>query len=313
MEQIAKGVWWVTGVICNSYIVESAPDSCVLVDAGPPGWERVIFKALRRIRGGDCVPRAIVLTHGHYERIGAAHSLAHTFGIPIYAHPLELPYLDGRSSYPPADPTVGGFHSLISRFRGRRRLKLGPHLQAIPAAEDAWEGGYPEVMPGWRWVLTPGHTPGHIALFRSEDRVLLAGDACASVNMDSWVGTGLRIRAIWRAGTPFVYDWNKAKESVRLLARLQPRVLACGYGQPIGDSSVVRELGAFAENFPVPCHGRYVKSPAEVGPEGISYLPEPALDTRVWFMSGAALALIRACYTSSSIAHSASPHDAHHS
>ena len=41
---------------------------------------------------------------------------------------------------------------------------------------------------GWEWVATPGHSPGHICLFRASDRVLLTGDALVTVNMDSWVG-----------------------------------------------------------------------------------------------------------------------------
>jgi glyoxylase-like metal-dependent hydrolase (beta-lactamase superfamily II) len=148
-------------------------------------------------------------------------------------------------------------------------------------------------MPGWRWILTPGHTPGHIALYRAEDGVLLAGDACSTVNMDSWLDKALNRSQLWRAGTPYIYDWNQAKDSVRLLARLQPRVLACGYGRPMSDPHVARRLGAFAESFPVPCHGRYVETPAEVGPTGVTYLPQPALDRLVWLLGGVAIALLR--------------------
>ena len=42
--------------------------------------------------------------------------------------------------------------------------------------------------PGWEWLATPGHSPGHISLFRPSDRVLIAGDAFATMNMDSWSG-----------------------------------------------------------------------------------------------------------------------------
>ena len=53
--------------------------------------------------------RAIILTHGHWEHSGAARKLAAAWDIPIYAHRLELPFLDGRERYyPPADPTEAG-------------------------------------------------------------------------------------------------------------------------------------------------------------------------------------------------------------
>ena len=40
-------------------------------------------------------------------------------------------------------------------------------------------------MPGWRWIPTPGHTPGHVSLFREADRSLIAGDAFVTVRQDS--------------------------------------------------------------------------------------------------------------------------------
>ena len=53
-------------------------------------------------------PAAILLTHGHFDHVGALKTLAEEWDVPVYAHTLELPYLTGRSSYPPPDPSVGG-------------------------------------------------------------------------------------------------------------------------------------------------------------------------------------------------------------
>src|SRR4051794_3070678 len=53
-------------------------------------------------------PSAIILTHGHFDHVGALEHLAEHWDAPVYAHELEMPNLDGRASYPPADPTVGG-------------------------------------------------------------------------------------------------------------------------------------------------------------------------------------------------------------
>ena len=40
-------------------------------------------------------------------------------------------------------------------------------------------------MPGWRWVHTPGHTAGHVSLFRDADRTLIAGDAFVTTKQES--------------------------------------------------------------------------------------------------------------------------------
>ena len=99
-------------------------------------------------------PAAIVMTHGHFDHVGALASLAERWDVPIYAHPLELPYLDGRSSYPRPDPSVGGgMMSAMSRFYPRGPVDVGRWLRTLP------EDGAVPGMPGWRWIHTPGHTP----------------------------------------------------------------------------------------------------------------------------------------------------------
>jgi glyoxylase-like metal-dependent hydrolase (beta-lactamase superfamily II) len=40
-------------------------------------------------------------------------------------------------------------------------------------------------FPDWECIPTPGHTPGHVAFLRISDRVLIAGDAIATVNLNS--------------------------------------------------------------------------------------------------------------------------------
>ena len=69
----------------------------------------------RRRFGHDSRPEAIFLTHGHFDHAGNASALSDLWGVPIYAHPMELPYLTGRSDYPPPDPTVGGAIAMMSR------------------------------------------------------------------------------------------------------------------------------------------------------------------------------------------------------
>ena len=89
----------------------------------------------------------------------------------MYAHRDEAPYLDGRADYPPPDPTVGGFESQLARLYPRRGTDVGDRLRTLP--DDGTVPG----LPGWRWVATPGHTVGHVSLFRDGDATLVAGDA----------------------------------------------------------------------------------------------------------------------------------------
>src|SRR5690606_16681991 len=89
-----------------------APDAgdrgWVLIDSGVYGSAGAIRKAAASRFGEDARPACIVLTHGHFDHVGALRTLAEEWDVPVYAHELEMPYITGRSSYPPPDPTVGG-------------------------------------------------------------------------------------------------------------------------------------------------------------------------------------------------------------
>src|SRR5690606_30497350 len=73
-----------------------AGDRWVLIDAGVTGAAGMILHAVEHLFGKGSRPAAIVLTHGHFDHVGALAELAERWEVPVYAHELELPYLDGR-------------------------------------------------------------------------------------------------------------------------------------------------------------------------------------------------------------------------
>jgi glyoxylase-like metal-dependent hydrolase (beta-lactamase superfamily II) len=90
---------------------------------------------------------------------------------------------------------------------------------------------------GWEVIHTPGQTPGHISLFRREDRALIAGDAFSTVNQDSAFAL-LSQRQVLQYPPPyFTPDWNAAADSIQRSADLNPVMLAAGHGLPIRDDS----------------------------------------------------------------------------
>src|SRR3954468_10711797 len=99
--------------IVKSYIVRTR-DNWLLVDAGLHFSAHKFLRAIKTWFGADVAPKAIVLTHGHFDHIGALRTLADRWDVPVYAHALERPYLDGSRSYPPPDPSVGG--GLLARL-----------------------------------------------------------------------------------------------------------------------------------------------------------------------------------------------------
>ena len=279
MEELARDVATVAMMMSNAYLVGDA-HSWVLVDSGTPGNEKKIKEAAEARFGPGAKPRAIVLTHGHFDHAGSSGPLAQMWGVQIYAHRLEWPYLDGRSSYPPNDPTAPGFFSAMSRLFPARTVHVGDRLQEIG-------NSLPELgMDQWEALATPGHTPGHVAFFRSSDGVLLAGDALTTMDLNSFLATVTKRKQVCGPPFPATTDWLQARRSVERLAALRPRVIAAGHGLPMQDAA--DELAELAKHFPIPEHGRYVSEAARADESGITYLPPAPVDALPKIAAGVA-------------------------
>jgi glyoxylase-like metal-dependent hydrolase (beta-lactamase superfamily II) len=242
MREIAPGVAVFPTLIANAYFVGDAA-SWVLVDACTPGNERGLRSAAEQRFGANARPRAIILTHGHFDHAGSAAPLADLWDVPIYAHARELDFLTGRAHYPPMDYSSPGFFTQLSRVFPTRTVDLGARVRPFESAP----------VPGletWQLFETPGHTPGHVSFFRSADGVLLAGDAVTTMNLDSFFGTILKRKEVCRPPAPATHDWPAARTSVQLLARLNPQVIAAGHGAPMHDAA--EALRRLAADFPIP-------------------------------------------------------------
>ncbi|MEX5298336.1 MBL fold metallo-hydrolase [Kocuria sp. CPCC 205292] len=232
----------------NVYLVTSGT-GWVLVDAGWTGHQELIATAAESLFGTGAQPAAIVLTHIHPDHSGAAPELARRWGVPVWVHPDELLQARGKLLDEYANP--------LDRWLMRPLLKLLPpgtiqetDMTGVVRPFDP-AGGVPG-LPGWRWVPTPGHTPGHVALHRPEDGVLLTGDAVLTVDVNSV--RGLLARAPRAGGPPWIATWDRpaAEAAIAVLAGLRPQVLGTGHGPPLMGPEAARQLADLAARCPVP-------------------------------------------------------------
>ena len=216
----------------------------VLVDAGLPGTAGAIAEAAAERFGEGVRPAAIVLTHGHFDHVGALAELAARWDAPVHAHPLERPYLDGSSAYPPPDPSVGGgLMARLAPLYPRGPEDLGDRLRPLP--EDGTVPG----APGWGWVHTPGHTPGHVSLWRVADRTMVAGDAVITTRQEQAYAVAVQAPELHGPPAYFTPDWNAAEASARALAALEPELLVAGHGRPMQGPEMRAALHRLAREF----------------------------------------------------------------
>ena len=248
----------------------AAEGEWVLIDAGVVGSANAIRKAAARRFGANSRPAAIVMTHGHFDHVGALEELAEAWDVPVYAHELELPYLDGSAAYPPPDTKVGGgMMSTMSGLFPRGPVNVSRWLRSLPP-----DGRVP-VMGGWQWIHTPGHTPGHVSFWRPSDRTLIAGDAFITTRQESAYAVALQKPEMHGPPMYYTQDWTDARRSVQQLASLEPEFVITGHGHAMRGQEMRAALHTLARDFErvaVPEHGRYVADPAR--PEtGTAYAP----------------------------------------
>jgi glyoxylase-like metal-dependent hydrolase (beta-lactamase superfamily II) len=244
----------------NVYFVRSG-SSWVLIDTASANCGRLIQKTAESLFGANTRPVSILLTHAHPDHAGSALELARMWGCPVYVHPDELPLaaigdLSTVEKY--ANPLDRWIILPLLRLMPRRRVESMLSNSSLKEVAQAFgPGATVPGLPDWECIHTPGHTPGHVTLFRTSDRVLITGDAIVTVNLNSFLVFplwGLRLNKQRVSGPPWysTWNWRAAKESVAALAGLEPRVLASGHGVPMTSEETARELRAFVDRFSSP-------------------------------------------------------------
>jgi glyoxylase-like metal-dependent hydrolase (beta-lactamase superfamily II) len=273
MFTVAPGVFGLKDTFVNMYMIadEDNVDNWILLDAGLKWSAPKIKKMAAMIFGEESRPKCIVLTHGHFDHVGSVRKLAEEWSVPVYAHYMEEPYLTGKSSYPPPDPTVGGgMMASMSFMYPRGPINIEERLLILD------DDGKIPFLKDWKFIHTPGHSPGHISLWRDKDKLLISGDAFVSTKAESASAIMFEKKEINGPPKYLTTDWDMAARSVQRLASLEPEIIATGHGKPMAGPTVLDELHDLVRNFAQkakPAHGRYVDEPVVANENGVLYVP----------------------------------------
>jgi hydroxyacylglutathione hydrolase len=235
-EKVADGVWLLRGDLRRGMDIYFLEDEggVVQFDAGAKSMRKAARKAGERLGG----VKRVVLGHAHADHRGTAPYM----DAPVLCHPDEV--ADAESD------------DLFSPYMDISTLPFAPVRWIYPLLFRWWDGGPVKIdgtvregdeVAGFRVIHFPGHAPGLIGLWRERDRVALVSDVVYLVD-----SARLKPLPEGEASVPhpaWAWDHAKAKESVRKLAALEPRVLCTGHGEPLRGDNLRETLERAAEKY----------------------------------------------------------------
>jgi len=210
IREVVQGVYLLSGFpnyMINYYIVGD-----VLLDAGVRRDKNPILKASK-----THTIKAHALTHVHPDHQGASHEVCQALNIPLWCSEAEIDAMESGDMSQQI-PT-----NLITRVQNQ--IWTG---DAHPVARGLKEG---DSVGDFIVLETPGHSPGHLSFWREHDKVLITGDVATNI---SFITTR---EGLHEPPTLFTMNIEQNRQSLKKLAKLNPKTLLFGHGKPLMDGA----------------------------------------------------------------------------
>ncbi len=231
-------------VNCHALIAGRA---CILVDAGLPGSERKVARALRRHGLSLADIKLIVITHAHVDHAGAAARLCALSGAPIAAHAGDLPHYQQRAAMSFCE--TGWFARLFMRT-GLILQPYEPFTPDILLDNDDMLDLAPYGIDGVAHG-TPGHTAGSLSVTLAQGDALVGDLVASGVLLGGLVRTGRAKRP------PFEDDPVQVARQLQSIAECGAHCFHMGHGGPLP----VHEVRRHAESLLTARRGRWYRGP----------------------------------------------------
>jgi glyoxylase-like metal-dependent hydrolase (beta-lactamase superfamily II) len=201
----------------NAYVLGD-----VLVDAGYSLHGGKVVSAVKGLPIG-----AHVLTHAHVDHAGGSKRACEELGLEVWCGAADA---DAVRTGRPVTPDVGLLKPVLGLYA---------RFPAAPVGRELREGD--EIGPGFVVLDVPGHSPGHIALWRERDRVLVCGDVYFNMHLVT------TMPGLHEPPGIFTPDVASNRRSAKRLAALEPELALFGHGPALRDPA---KLKAFADALP---------------------------------------------------------------
>ncbi|HYK72387.1 MAG TPA: MBL fold metallo-hydrolase [Pseudoneobacillus sp.] len=139
----------------NCYVFTENDGTCLIIDPGEEGKKLHNWLNEKKV-----IPKAILLTHAHFDHIGAVDYIRDVYKIPVYLHSKESKWL--------SDPALNGSQYFMSN-----QPMIVKDADILIKREENLQIG----LFQFQVLETPGHSPGSVSYFFEKERIVVSGDA----------------------------------------------------------------------------------------------------------------------------------------
>jgi glyoxylase-like metal-dependent hydrolase (beta-lactamase superfamily II) len=212
MYQIADDVYLLKSnppYSTNCYLIRD-----ILIDSGTRIGRKFLLSQLE-----DIQLSAHMITHVHPDHQGSSKVICEKYQIPLWCSKTETLAMESAD-----------FSQTLPRNPLSWLIGLVHSGSGHPVSHQLEEG---DAVGDFTVLETPGHSPGHLSLWRERDGILIMGDVLNNLNM-------IKMReGLQEPRKIYSIDLELNRQSARKLAQLEPRIVCFGHGKPMDGQSVV--------------------------------------------------------------------------
>lgn len=227
--EIVPGIhslWQKKGAYVHAYLINT-PEGLLLIDTLFDTDAAPILSLIKQLGRTVQDLRHIIMTHAHRSHLGGLALLKELSGARVYAHEWEADLISGdRAAQQVSWRPQPDYRTYIYQLGNNLNLTRHPPANVDCHIHEGDHVGPLHVMH------TPGHSPGHLAFYWPERRVMFTGDAIVA-----WP----RFELGWPG---FLLNKRAHKQSLRKMAELDADVLCTGHGEPITSGAAARVRAA---------------------------------------------------------------------
>lgn len=216
MQQITSDVYMLEHVGSAPAFLLAASTGATLIDTGMPGKIKPLLTEIEATQQPLKAIKQIVLTHCHADHTGNVAELVKRTQAKVIAHQDDVPYILQQQTLPASSPLKKLMLGLMDRV-------FKTHVERVDTTVA--DGDTIDALGGLQVIHVPGHTPGSIALYQPERRIMFFGDIIFNE------------RELKIAPKIFNVDAEKVAEAARKLAAYEIDIACFGHGEPYTENA----------------------------------------------------------------------------